>query len=158
MQGFITEFQQNRNVLINLNDREKTIDALKGYKTIIVQYLSMLNIIKSKMNFGKDSYSIKVEFYWKDVLKNDLMSSYNSNFDYYSNFFNLAVCYYSLGMAVLPNDEEIKVKESIKNFQYAAWIFDNIKNELPNALPPKEIPSDMTPNYLTYVRRHSKLF
>jgi hypothetical protein len=157
VQSFITEFQQNRNVLINLNDREKTIDTLKGHKTIIVQYLSMLNIIKSKMNFGRDSYSIKVEFYWKDVLKNDFMSSYNLNFDYFSNFFNLGVCYYSLGMAFLPNDEEIKLKESIKNFQYAAWIFDNIKNDLPDAISPKEIPSDMTPNYLTYVRINIKL-
>lgn len=151
VQSFINEFQQNRNVLTNLNEKDKSGDALKGYKAIILQYLSMLNLIKSKMNFGKDSLCIKVEFNWKDVLKNDFMSSFNINYEYFSTFFNLAVCYYSIGMATPLNEDEIKLKEAIKNFQYAAWIFDNIKNEISNALPLREIPSDMTPNYLTYV-------
>jgi hypothetical protein len=111
----------------------------------------MLNLIKSKMNFGKDNLCIKIEFSWKDVLRNDLMSSFNINFEYFSTFFNLGVCHYSIAMATALNEEEIKLKDAIKNFQYAAWIFDNIKNEISNALPPKDIPSDMTPNYLTYV-------
>jgi hypothetical protein len=151
VQSFINEFQQNRNVLINLNEKDKTSDALKGYKNIIVQYVSMLNLIKSKMNFGKDNLCIKVEFAWKDVLRNDFISSFNVNFEYFSSLFNLGVCYYSMGMAVELTEDETKLKESIKNFQYAAWIFDNIKNELTNAVTAKEIPTDMTPNYLTYV-------
>ncbi len=103
------------------------------------------------MNFGKDNLCIKVEFAWKDVLRNDFISSFNVNFEYFSSLFNLGVCYYSMGMAVELTEDETKLKESIKNFQYAAWIFDNIKNELTNAVTAKEIPTDMTPNYLTYV-------
>lgn len=151
VQSFLNEFQQNRNVIINLNDKETTNEALKGYKNIIVQYLSMLNLLKSKVNFGKEELCIKIEFAWKDILRNDMINSFNVNFEYFSCFFNLGICYYTLGASVELTDDEAKLKESIKNFQYAAWIFDNIKNEIQNAVSVKEIPSDMTPNYLTYV-------
>lgn len=150
MQAFVGEFQQNRNVLILLNDKEKSYDSMKGTKEVIVQYLSMLNVIKSKMNFGKDEFSIKVEFGWKDVLKNDFYYSYNINHEYYCCLYNLAVCYYNLACSISISDEEAKLKEAIKYLQYSSWVFDNIKNELPSLIPAKETPPDMTPNFLTY--------
>jgi hypothetical protein len=151
VQNFLNEFQQNRNVIINLNDKETTNEALKGYKNIIVQYLSMLNLLKSKVNFGKEDLCIKIEFAWKDILRNDMINSFNVNFEYFSIFFNLGICYYNLGTSVELTEDDTKLKESIKNFQYAAWIFDNIKNEIINAVSVKDVPTDMTPNYLTYV-------
>ena len=60
MQGFIAEYQQNRNVIISLNEKDKTYEALKNTRDVIIQYLTMLNVIKSKMNFGKEDFSIKV--------------------------------------------------------------------------------------------------
>lgn len=113
----------------------------------------MLNVIKSKMNFGKDDFSIKVEFGWKDVLKNDMWYSYNVNHEYYSNLFNLATLYFCMGNSISIGDEdEAKLKEAIKYYQFSAHLFDNIKNELPSVVPPKETPPDMTQNYLTYVK------
>jgi hypothetical protein len=111
----------------------------------------MLNVIKSKMNFGKDDFCIKVEFGWKDVLKNDFWFSFNVSHEYYSNIFNLAVIYYNLGSSILLSDEETKLKQAIKYLQYSAWLFDNIKNEIPSIIPVKETPPDMSSNYLTYV-------
>jgi hypothetical protein len=151
VQAFITEFQQNRNVIILLNEKDKTYDCMKNMKDVVIQYLSMLNVIKSKMNFGKDEFSIKVEFGWKDVIKNDFWYSYNINHEYYSTMFNLAVVFYNLGSSILITDEDTKLKEAIKYFQYSSWLFDTIKNELPSVIPIKETPTDMTGNYLTYV-------
>lgn len=152
VEPFILEMQQNRNVIINLNDIDKKYDSLKKHKEIIVQYLTMLNQLKTKVSFGKDSFSLKVEFSWKDVLKNDFYGSYNVNMEYYSNLFNLAVIYYNLGYSINPAvEEESKVKEGIKYFQHAAWLFDSIKNEFPSMFPAKETPPDMSGNFLTYV-------
>jgi hypothetical protein len=151
VKGFIAEFQQNRNVLIALNDKDKTYDAMKSVRDVLVQYLSMLNVIKSKINFGNDAFSIKVGFSWKDVLKNDTWTSYNANFEYYCNLYNLATCYYNLGLSIPSTDDDTKLKEAIQYLQYSAWLFDNIKNEVPSVIPPKETPNDLTNNYLTYV-------
>lgn len=125
---------------------------MKKVREVLVQYLSMLNLIKSKMNFGKDEFSIKVEFSWRDVLKNDYWTSYNINYEYFNCMFNLAVASFNLGMSIPLTDEDIKLKESIKVFQQAAWLFDNIKNELPTYLSQKETPCDLSANYLSYVK------
>ena len=37
------------------------------------------------MNFGKEDHCIKIEFEWKDVLKNSKWKSYNINFEYFCN-------------------------------------------------------------------------
>jgi hypothetical protein len=152
VQNFITEFQQGRNVIILLNEKDKTYDSMKNTKEMLVQYLTLLSVIKSKMNFGKDDFSIKVEFAWKDVIKNDFWYSSNVNHEFYSGLYNLAVAYYSLAASISQADEDTKLKEGIKYFQYSSWIFDNIKNELPTLIPAKETPPDMTQNFLTYVK------
>lgn len=132
---------------------DKTFDALKAHKETIVTYLNMLNSLKSKINFGKDDYSLKIEFAWKDTLKNDFFCSYNVNLEYYSVLFNLGICYNLIANQVDPQtDEEAKIKEAIKYYQYSAWIFDKVKNEIPTFIPVKEVQPDMSQNYLTYVR------
>lgn len=112
----------------------------------------MINYLKGKINFGNDQYSIKLEFSWKDVLKNDFFSSFNVNFELYSTMFNLAVCFNLLGKTVdKKSEDENKIREAIKYFQYAAFLFDKIKQEITGIIPAKEIQPDMSSNYLTYV-------
>jgi hypothetical protein len=131
---------------------EKTSDSLKKIKETLISYISMLNLLKSKINFGKDDYSLKLEFGWKDVLKNDFYYSNNINLEYYSLLFNLAVTYNLLGNQLTSKiDDDVQLKEGIKNYQYSAWIFDKIKNEVPTYIPAKEIQPDLSVNYLTYV-------
>lgn len=124
---------------------------MKDTKNLIVQYLTHLNLIKSKINFGKDSFGLQVEFGWRDIIKNDMWYSYNVSHEYYSNLFNLATAYYCMGSLIQPTEDELKLKEAIKYLQNSAWLFDNIKNELPSLIPTKETPPDLTQNYLTYV-------
>lgn len=151
IQSFIAELVQNRNIAIGIGELDKTIESLKTHKEIIVTYLNMLNALKSKINFGRDDYSLQIEFSWKDVLKDDFYNSYNVNFEYYSVLFNLGVLYHNLGKYSKGATEDSKLKEGIKYFQYAAWVFDKIKQELPTSLPVKEASFDLSTTYLSYV-------
>lgn len=63
--------------------------------------------------------------------------------------FNLAVMYFSIGKYENHGDET-KIKEQIKYFQYAAFLFDKIKQEVPTVIPSKEVQPDLSSDYLTY--------
>jgi hypothetical protein len=131
---------------------DQTLDSLKSHKTTTTDYLIMLNQLKSKINFGNDTYSLQIEFTWKDSLKNDNHTSYNVNLEYYSAMFNLAVIYRQIGKCYFGANEDGKLKEGIKSFQYAAWLFDKIKNEIPSFIPVKEINPDLSSTFLSYVK------
>ena len=152
VETFLTEVQQNRNVVCNFNDFSKNMDTLKTNKEILLQYINELNLIKSKMTFGKEDYCVKIEFQWKDTFKSNNWSSFNIALEYYSNLFNLAVIYFNIAKltAAEAAGDDAKLKESIKCYQYAAGLFDMIKNEIPSSLNAKEIPYDLTVNYMTF--------
>ena len=82
-------------------------------------------------------------------MNNDFYYSYNIHHEYYSVLFNLAIIYYSLGRFDHGGDET-KMKDAIKYFQYASFIFDKIKQEIPGVIPAKEIQPDLSTNFLTY--------
>ena len=42
------------------------------------------------------------------------------------------------------------MKEQIKYFQYAAYLFEKIKQEVPGVIPMKEIQPDLSINFLSY--------
>ena len=125
------QIQQNRNVVINIGGLQQSIDTLKQNKNILLNYMAQLQLIKSKMNFGKSDHCIKIEFMWKDIFKDSKWKSYNINFEYYNCFYNLRTIYYTLGLYTKKeagNDESL-LKESIHYFKYSAGIYDQIKNE-----------------------------
>ena len=86
---------------------------------------------------------------WKDVLTGELYISNNIYHEYYNVLFNLAVMYFSIGKCE-NNGDEAKIKEQIKYFQNAAYLFDKIKQEVPSFIPVKDIQPDMSSDYLTY--------
>ena len=138
--------------MVNLGSLQQSIDTLKQNKNILLNYMAQLQLIKSKMNFGKGDNCCKIEFMWKDVFKDSKWKSYNINFEYYNCFYNLATIYYMLGLhskKEAGNDEAL-LKESINYYKYSAGIYDQIKNEISLALQPNEIPYDLTPSYMTY--------
>lgn len=152
IQDFVSNFIQHRSIVANLNDLDRSLDKLKSYKETVVIYLSMLYALKSKINFGRDEYCMQLEFSWKDALRNEFYHSYNINFEYYSSYFNLAIIYVLMGKLLSKSSgDDSKLKEGIKYFQTAAWIFDNIKQEIPICIPAKETPPDLSSNYLSYV-------
>ena len=115
VESFLSEVQQNRNVVCNFNDFSKNMDTLKTNKEILLQYINELNLIKSKMTFGKEDYCVKIEFQWKDTFKANNWSSYNIALEYYSNLFNLAVIYFNIAKltAAEAAGDDAKLKESI---------------------------------------------
>lgn len=104
------------------------------------------------MTFGKENYCVKIDFQWKDTFKGSNWSSYNISLEFYSNVFNLAVMYYLIAKLTTSEagGDDAKLKESIKCYQYAAGLFDMIKNEIGTSLNAKEIPYDLTQNYMTF--------
>ena len=153
VEKFLAEVQQNRNVLSDLGEMKQTLDALKSNRQICLQYLQQLNLLKSKMSFGKEKIAVHLEFNWKDTLKNSNCKSMNINFEIYNVLFNLATIYLNIARmesVEAAGTDDAKLKEAIKSYQYAAGIYDKIKNEIAQCVPEKEIPNDLKPNYMTY--------
>ena len=152
VEKFLGEVQQNRNVISDLGEVKQNLDTLKSNKQICMHYLSQLNLLKSKMSFGNEKIAVHLNFTWKDTLKNSNCSSMNINFEIYNVMFNLATIYLNIGRmeSVEAANDDSKLKEAIKSYQYAAGFFDRIKNEATQSIPEKEIPNDLKSNYMTY--------
>jgi hypothetical protein len=116
----------------------------------------MLSVVKTKITFGKDDLSLKIEFSWSDVLRAKYDSSNNINFEYYSCLFNLGILYNLMGESLKNSssgDDLEVLKEAIKYFQNSAGIFDKIKSEITTYISLKELPLDLSANYLSYVNK-----
>jgi len=152
METFVKELTVTRNKIINPATIEATYMNLKDLKDSIISYLNMLNFIKSKISFGNDKFSVSIEFIWRDTVKDSNISSYNIAYEIYCVLYNLAVCNNLIANLTNPdNDEEIKLKESIKQLEFSAGIMDKIKTELSTAMAEKEIPLDLSGNYVQFV-------
>lgn len=152
MEAFVKELTVTRNKVVNAASTEIALSSLKDLKDSMIAYLNMLNFIKSKINFGNDQFSLKVEFVWRDTVKDSNVSSYNIAYEINCVLFNLAVCNNFLAKLVNPDtDDELKLKESIKQLEFCAGILDKIKTELPAAMAEKDIPMDLNANYLQFV-------
>ena len=153
VEKFLAEVQQNRNVISDLGDVKQNLDTLKSNRQICLQYLTQLNLLKSKMSFGKEKIAVHLDFTWKDTLKNSNFSSMNINFEIYNVMFNLATIYLNIARmesVEAAGTDDVKLKEAIKSYQYAAGLFDKIKNEITQCVSDKELSNDLRPNYMTY--------
>ena len=153
VEKFLAEVQQNRNVITDLGEMKQTLDSLKSNRQICLQYIQQLNLLKSKKSFGKEKIAVHLDFTWKDTLKNSNYSSMNINFEIYNVLFNLGTIYLNIARmesVEAAGTDDAKLKEAIKSYQYAAGIYDKIKNEITQCVSDKEIPNDLRPNYMTY--------
>ena len=94
-------------------------------------YITQLNLLKSKMSFGKENIAVHLNFTWKDTLKNSNCSSMNINFEIYNAKFNLATIYLNIARmeSVEAGNDNERLRNAIKSYQFAAGFFDRIKNE-----------------------------
>ena len=145
---------QNRNVLINLYESERSYEKLKIFRDISVNYLTLINSFKNKLNFGSDLYSLKIDFSWKDSLTDEKMISNSIYFEYYCVFFNLALIYFEMGKSLYFTNDDLKLKEGIKHFQTSAWIADKIKEEYHLFTQANKITPDLSMNYLSLVNKN----
>lgn len=121
------------------------------YKDTGVKYLQMLNSLRNKINFGTDAYSLKMDFAWKDTLLEEKFTSNSIHFEYYSVLFNLGIIHFEMGKSVYFSDDDLKLKEGVKFFQTAAWIFDRIKEEYQLYIQSGNIQPDLQISYMSFV-------
>lgn len=111
----------------------------------------MINSLRSKINFGRDSYSLKIDFAWRDTLMDEKYTSNSIHFEYYSVLYNLGIVYFETGKSFFVSDDDLKLKEGVKQFQTAAWIFDRIKEEYQLYIQSANIQPDLQISYMSFV-------
>ncbi len=97
-----------------------------------------------------------IGFSWSDSVTNDFYNSNDINLEYYSILFNLGVVYCNLGRIIdlkNQNTSQGELKEAIKNFQYAAGLFDRLDMEIPSVIQVMDFATDLTTGYLNFVSK-----
>ena len=153
VQNFFRDIKQNRDVLTKLSKNETSQEQLIQHRSIMTTYLNEILTLKSKMTFGKQSYSCKIGFVWTDTISSNEWKSYNIYFEIYNCLFNLGVIYFKLGDLTAKNskDDINKNKEAVKYFKQALYIFDRLRNTAYSAISSKDLPYDLYPSHLRYL-------
>ena len=71
VQNFFRDIKQNRDVLTKLSKNETSEEQLIQHRSIMTTYLNEILTLKSKMTFGKQSYSCKIGFVWTDTISSN---------------------------------------------------------------------------------------
>ena len=158
--NFFRDIKQNREVICKLTKNTSSVDQLTQHRLILTNYLNEILTLKSKMTFGKQSYSCKIGFVWTDTIANEEWKSYNIYFEIYNCLYNLGVIYYILGnnLAKTAKDDKNKIKESVNNYKHAYSIFDRLRHEAYSAISTKELPYDLYPSHLNYCAKLCIIF
>ena len=158
--NFFRDIKQNREVICKLTKNSSSVDQLTQHRLILTNYLNEILTLKSKMTFGKQSYSCKIGFVWTDTIANEEWKSYNIYFEIYNCLYNLGVIYYILGnnSAKTAKDDKNKIKESVNNYKHAYSIFDRLRHEAYSAISTKELPYDLYPSHLSYCAKLCIIF
>ena len=125
IETFFRDIKQNRDVICKLAKNETNEEQLTQHKLVLTTYLNEILTLKSKMTFGKQSYSCKVGFVWTDTICSKEWKSYNIYFEIYNCMFNLGTIYFKLGTYISKNakDDKNKSKEAVNYFKHALYIF-----------------------------------
>jgi len=152
IENFFRDIKQNRDVICKLSKNETNEEQLTQHKLVLTTYLNEILTLKSKMTFGRQSYSCKVGFVWTDTICSKEWKSYNIYFEIYNCMFNLGSIYFKLGSYISKNakDDKNKSKEAVNYFKHALYIFDRLKNTAYSAISSKELPYDLYPTHLKY--------
>ena len=150
------EMNQNREVISKISALSGlTPEQTDQQRLILTAYINQLIVIKSKMLFGRESYSCKLDFVWTDTIKQKNWKSHNINFEYYNALYNLAAVYYILGLESGANSKEDKniKKEAVNHFKKALSLFRILKDEAYASISQSELPYDLYPNHLEFCEK-----
>jgi len=95
-----------------------------------------------------------MHFCWTDTLNNEYYTSYDINLEYYSVLYNLGGVYCNLGRTInlkSQDTDDNKLKEAIKYFQNAAWIFEKLSHEVLTSVKDNELQPDLNTKNLNMV-------
>ena len=152
VENFFRDIMQNREVICKLSKNNINSDKLTQFKLVLTTYINEILTLKSKMTFGKQSYSCKIGFCWSDTICDKEWKSYNIYFEIYNCLYNLAVVYYLLGKHYgnTAKDDKNVLKESVISYKHALYIFDRLRHEAYSTISTKELPYDLYPSHLCY--------
>ena len=153
IENFFRDIKQNRDVICKLCKNNTSEEQLTQHKIVLTSYLNEILTLKSKMTFGKQSYSCKIGFVWSDTICSKEWKSYNIYFEIYNCMYNLGVIYYTLGnhLASKAKDDKNINKEAVNSYKHALYLFDRLSNTAYSAISTSELPYDLYPSHLKYL-------
>lgn len=139
-QEAINGLQQLREELRNCEERNTAL------RDLLCRYWVFLSSIETRFPFSENQ--IRVSFVWYDSLKGKKTSQYSIHFEKENILFNLGGIYCHLG-SLQNRSTKDGLKTAYQNFQTAAGIFQELKNELERH--PQSIMLDLSFEYINAV-------
>ena len=120
-QGFIRDLTQTRNLIgyMSVNQTEPQIDSLLSKSVSYIKTLLELNQV-ARIDFN----TLKIDFKWREVSKDQVSISNNLYFEICSVKYNMGVLLMLKGYLHIDSKDKNELKEAYKNFIKAAGIFD----------------------------------
>ena len=122
-QDFIKDLTQTRNSIgyLATNQSESYIDSLLSKCVSYIKTLLELNTI-----IPIEPTSLKVNFCWNEVCKDQMTISNNLYYEICSIKYNMAILLMSKGYFKINSKDKNSLKEAYKSFIQAAGLFDEI--------------------------------
>ena len=152
-QGFIKDLTQARNLIgyMSLNQSEAQMDSLLSKSVSYIKTLLELNSV-ARIDFN----TLKIEFRWREVSKDQVSSSNNLYFEICSVKYNMGVLLMLKGYLHINSKDKNELKEAYKNFVKAAGIFDEITSLCNTYYVTKENIPDFSENLLYAYKNYAQ--
>ena len=144
---FVNEFYQTRNMVGFMNNNQTSPEQIKTMISNCYTYLKTLDILNQKIKIGNSYNELQINFSWREASCGKETSSKNIYYEICSVEFNIAISYCLLGYLDFKSEDPEKLKESMKNFERASYIFNEVKNIAKTNLGTENIP-DFSESFL----------
>ena len=144
---FVNEFYQTRNMVGFMNNNQTSPEQIKTMISNCYTYLKTLDILNQKIKIGNSYNELQINFSWREASCGKETSSKNIYYEICSVEFNIAISFCLLGYLDFKSEDPEKLKESMKNFERASYIFNEVKNIAKTNLGTENIP-DFSESFL----------
>ena len=144
---FVNEFYQTRNMVGFMSNNQTSPEQIKTMISNCYTYLKTLDILNQKIKIGNSYNELQINFSWREASCGKETSSKNIYYEICSVEFNIAISYCLLGYLDFKSEDPEKLKESMKNFERASYIFNEVKNIAKTNLGTENIP-DFSESFL----------
>ena len=144
---FVNEFYQTRNMVGFMSNNQTSPEQIKTMISNCYTYLKTLDILNQKIKIGNSYNELQINFSWREASCGKETSSKNIYYEICSVEFNIAISFCLLGYLDFKSEDPEKLKESMKNFERASYIFNEVKNIAKTNLGTENIP-DFSESFL----------
>ena len=144
---FVNEFYQTRNMVGFMNNNQTSAEQIKTMISNCYTYLKTLDLLNQKIKIGSSYNELQINFSWREASCGKETSSKNIYYEICSVEFNIAISFCLLGYLDFKSEDPEKLKESMKNFERASYIFNEVKNIAKTNLGTENIP-DFSESFL----------